>query len=223
MAIFALTCGGLITMADDHETAPADGAAAAEDKGRESVWMRIKLKSADGILEGLARADFDGITRNAQVMRQFGRLERWARVKDEDYLGYLDSFNRANEGLMRQAKRENLEGATLAFFELTNSCVRCHDVVRDNRQMLPDEGEKVTHSVEKATEYYVGGPQQGRPADGIIEAGTEVSLIETAGSYALVLTEDGVRGYVAIDALVKLSDDDDGTGDDGTGDDGTGE
>jgi hypothetical protein len=36
--------------------------------------------------------------------------------------------------LIRQADKENLDGAALAYVQLTLSCVNCHKVVRDSRQ-----------------------------------------------------------------------------------------
>ncbi len=34
---------------------------------------------------------------------------------------------------MRKAKDKNLDGVTLAYMDLTMSCVRCHQYVRDTR------------------------------------------------------------------------------------------
>ena len=51
------------------------------------------------------------------------------------------------------------------------------------------------------TPYYVSGPAQARPPEGVLRAGIRVRLLEQAGSHARVETGDGVRGYVASDAL----------------------
>ena len=61
-----------------------------------------------------------------------------------------------------------------------------------------------THSVVNETPFYLDGPQQARPADGVLAAGTEVTLVEASGSYALVTLPDGRRAYVATDSLVEL-------------------
>ncbi len=58
-----------------------------------------------------------------------------------------------------------------------------------------------THSVTVETAYYVTGPQQARPPDGRLAAGTLVRVVEDAGSYLRVETQDGVTAYVARDAL----------------------
>ena len=61
-----------------------------------------------------------------------------------------------------------------------------------------------THRVVNETPFYLDGPQQSRPADGVLAAGTEVTVVETSGSYALVTLPDDRRAYVATDSLVEL-------------------
>jgi len=58
-----------------------------------------------------------------------------------------------------------------------------------------------SHVIAAETEYYTTGPQQGRPPDGTFQAGTKVSVVENAGSYSIVESENGVRAYVATDSL----------------------
>ncbi|GEM_PF-6103886 len=64
---------------------------------------------------------------------------------------------------------------------------------------------KWTHQLAQAAEYYKDGPQQMRPPDGKLPAGTKVRLLRSAGSYVLVESERGVRAYVAADALKPLA------------------
>ena len=52
--------------------------------------------------------------------------------------------------------------------------------------------------------YYFDGPQQSRPPDGSLATGTEVAVLEKAGSYWLVLSEHGDRGFVAADHLKEI-------------------
>lgn len=63
---------------------------------------------------------------------------------------------------------------------------------------------KFTHVIAKETEYYITGPQQGRPPDGKFKAGTKVGLIEKAGSYSLVESENAVKAYVATESVTEL-------------------
>ena len=61
-----------------------------------------------------------------------------------------------------------------------------------------------THVVTLETEYYLDGPAQARPPDGSLEAGTKVALLEEAGSYCQVRTEDGIEAYISTDSLQPL-------------------
>ena len=62
-----------------------------------------------------------------------------------------------------------------------------------------------THVIAFDTAYYLDGPQQARPADGTLPAGTRVALVQEAGSYAVVRVEDGQQVYVAADSLQPLA------------------
>lgn len=63
-----------------------------------------------------------------------------------------------------------------------------------------------THTITTDTDYYLGGPQQARPPEGKMKAGTKVMLVEEAGSYCRVKSEDGVVGFVAVDSLKAVQD-----------------
>jgi hypothetical protein len=58
-----------------------------------------------------------------------------------------------------------------------------------------------THTITTDTEYYLDGPQQARPPEGKMKAGTKVKVVEEAGSYWRVKSEDGLVGFVAADSL----------------------
>lgn len=210
----------VVSQAEDHKQQPkkavagpteAEASDAQPEEGKkapanQSVWMRVKLNRSSGILEGLARADFEAIKQDTSIMKRFGRLERWARIKNEEYQEHLEDFEQATRDLMRQAEAENLEGTTLAFFQLTTTCVNCHRMVRDHEELFEkQEVEKITHVVKFDADYYLTGPQQGRPADGVFVDGTAVTVVKEAGSYWVVLSEDGIKAYVSADALKEIA------------------
>lgn len=58
-----------------------------------------------------------------------------------------------------------------------------------------------SHVVKVTSQYYMDGPQQGRPPDGEFATGTKVRLLQSAGSYSLVLSEEGTEAYVSSDVL----------------------
>ena len=106
-------------------------AALCEDKPS-SVIMARKLDHSKGILEGLATEDFELIATNAKVMSTFTQLESWFRADVPEYKAQLELFRVANKQVIRQAEAKNLDGASLAYVQLTLSCVQCHKVIRDH-------------------------------------------------------------------------------------------
>ncbi|MCA9131842.1 MAG: hypothetical protein KDA45_01750 [Planctomycetales bacterium] len=96
-----------------------------------SFWMQKKLDYSKSLLESLTKADFERLVEDAEHMRVLGRIEGFVRRKNPDYRAQLRTFELANQELIRQGKRGNSEGATLAFNQLTTSCVACHALLRE--------------------------------------------------------------------------------------------
>jgi uncharacterized protein YgiM (DUF1202 family) len=67
-----------------------------------------------------------------------------------------------------------------------------------------------THVVAVDTEYYLTGPQQPRPPEGTVSAGTKVTLLEEASSYCRVRSEGGIEAYVSTDSHKPLEHEKDG-------------
>ncbi len=105
----------------------------ADDKPEsDSFWMEQKLRLSQEILKGLANGDFDQIGKSAEVMRGLNRIEAFVRREPKGYRDYLRQFTLANDDLVLNAADENLAGATLAFNQLTISCVNCHRHLRES-------------------------------------------------------------------------------------------
>ncbi len=107
---------------------PAQGTGEPSDKA--SIWMKQKLRASQEILKGLADGDFNSIGANAQSMNLLEHLEKWVRADRPDYRTQLRLFEFADHELIRAASEKNLEAATLAYNQLTVSCVNCHKLVR---------------------------------------------------------------------------------------------
>jgi hypothetical protein len=113
--------------------AAADGQEQKKNESPEtqpSVWMRKKLEYSRNILAGLASEDFDKVAANAQSMQGMSRFEGFLRGKMPGYRTQLEVFQDANEEIIRQAQKDNIEGAALAYTQLTISCVNCHKQLR---------------------------------------------------------------------------------------------
>lgn len=102
-----------------------------EAEQKTSYWMKKKLDYSKEILAGLTQKDFESIRKNAGSMNALNQLEKWFRANTPEYRQQLQSFRSANEQLIAQAKDENLDGAAIAYLQLTLSCVHCHRLIRD--------------------------------------------------------------------------------------------
>lgn len=132
-----LGCGWLSLAAGADERAPAAAAAQPAPTGKEtekqaSVWMRKKLDYSQNILAGITSGDFELVRQNANAMRGLGRIEIFVRARTPGYKSQMQVFQEANDELLRQAQKENADGAALAFTQLTISCINCHKQIREN-------------------------------------------------------------------------------------------
>jgi hypothetical protein len=93
--------------------------------------MKQKVQASQAVLTGLANADFQAIGQNAAAMGVMEYFEKWQRADLPGYRTQLRLFEFANRELIRAAREKNIDAATLAFNQLTISCVNCHKIVRD--------------------------------------------------------------------------------------------
>jgi hypothetical protein len=107
---------------------------AASKEQTVSFWMKKKLDYSQNILAGIATADFDKIAENAEAMRHLSNIEGFIRGRTPGYRTQLHFFEESADEILRQAKKDNVEGAALAFTQLTVSCVNCHKQLRAEPQ-----------------------------------------------------------------------------------------
>jgi len=127
---FMAGCG--ITVAQDAES-PKNASGQPPSVTAEqpmSFWMEKKLDYSKRILEALTSGRYDEIEIQAEKMRVLGKIEGFVRGRSDSYATHLQSFDLAARELKRNAKAKNIEGATLAFNQLTTSCVTCHQSLR---------------------------------------------------------------------------------------------
>ncbi len=92
--------------------------------------MKQKLVASQNVLAGLTKGDFDMIAKNAKSMLVVGYLEKWVRADIPEYQKMTKDFEFANKSLVEAARDKNLDRATIAYVQLTFSCVDCHKIVR---------------------------------------------------------------------------------------------
>jgi hypothetical protein len=100
--------------------------------------MQMKLSHAQKILEGIALNDFNLIEKHADELIILSNKAEWHVLPTRDYLLQSNEFRRNAELLTKAAKGKNLDGATLAYVQLTMSCVSCHKHVREVRMARLD-------------------------------------------------------------------------------------
>jgi hypothetical protein len=96
-----------------------------------SFWMEKKLEYTQEILRGLAVGNLKDVAENGEQMRLLSKVEGWIRNRKPGYRAQFQAFEFANAEIVRNANAGNLDGAAMAFQQLTISCVSCHKILRD--------------------------------------------------------------------------------------------
>jgi hypothetical protein len=136
LAVVALVIAGWSAWAEQaSQPKPPSTKPAEKPDDAKNFWMKKKLEYTEHVLEGLATADFDSISKSATAMNRITQIENFTRRTNvEAYRTQLRAFRFANEELIRQADKQNIDGVALAFTQLTLSCVNCHKVLRDTKE-----------------------------------------------------------------------------------------
>lgn len=92
--------------------------------------MQFKLHFAQGVLEGITMENFSLIATNAQKLKGLSQSADWKLRATREYQRLTSDFERAAEALERSARNRNVDAATVAYFQLTTTCVTCHKYLR---------------------------------------------------------------------------------------------
>lgn len=107
-----------------------------------SYWMEKKLEYSQQALISLVTGDLEDVQLNATRLNLLNRVERFVRRKNPNYQKQLKSFDLVSADLATQANNKNIEGATLAFNQLTVSCVKCHQTLRADKGNSTAKGDE---------------------------------------------------------------------------------
>lgn len=130
--VVALLFAGLIVLPSSSSS--GDKKPDKEAKKQASIWMKSKTKLSQEILVGLTEGDFEKVEKNAKSLDFVHFFEVIFRANNDEYRQQTALFSSANKELIRQAGAKNIYGATLAYNQLTASCVQCHVVVRNAKK-----------------------------------------------------------------------------------------
>ena len=111
--------------AEEKNTAPATN--------KVSTFMRAKLLHSQKLLEALAFEDFDQMSKQSQEISLLSQESTWNVLETPEYIQQSTEFRRRADALTEAARNKNLEGASLAYVEMTLKCVQCHKYVRKAR------------------------------------------------------------------------------------------
>jgi cytochrome c556 len=104
-----------------------------QSKDPTSEVMRQKLGHSQQVLRGLALQDFGLIKTNAAKLVRLSQAGGWAVRQSPDYELFTMEFRRSAEALTAAADAGNIDAATVAYTQLTFSCVSCHKYMRTGR------------------------------------------------------------------------------------------
>jgi hypothetical protein len=102
----------------------------------QSKLMAEKLKQAQLLLDGLATNDFKKIGKSADELMLISKTAEFLAYNTREYQIHTNAFRRSLETISKKAEEKNLDGATLAYMDMTLNCVRCHQHTREVRNAI---------------------------------------------------------------------------------------
>jgi hypothetical protein len=137
-AIAAVACGYSLPAAQqqpqpkksDEPPAVSKTPQRTEQQRALSRFMQGKLTASQQVLEGLVIEDFDKITKGSIELQKIAEADQWRVSNDAIYRQHSAEYRRIGKRLQTAAEDKNLDGAALAWMEMTMSCIECHRFVR---------------------------------------------------------------------------------------------
>ena len=127
----ALLAISAIALTASHGSGQQKGKPDVPSQPNEAMVMQVKLKRRQALLEALAKEDYKALEENADSLVRISDSTAFMRAyKTDEYELEARVFRRAAATLAAKAKDRRLDGATLAYTEMTLSCVRCHNHFR---------------------------------------------------------------------------------------------
>jgi cytochrome c556 len=131
----ALAAVGLFVAASAHGLAQKPKDPPPPQLPSEAEMMKVKLKRAQALLEALAKEDYKTLEESATALGSISKAAEFLRAyKTEEYEFQARVFQKSADTLAEKAKARNLDGATLAYLDMTRSCVACHSHFRGRKR-----------------------------------------------------------------------------------------
>ena len=94
-------------------------------------FMRQKLQASNLILEGLCTENLKMVSEGSDTLMKMSREEHWRVSNDMMYRRYSTEFTQAVEELQKEAESNDIDGASMAWVNVTMKCLKCHKWVRN--------------------------------------------------------------------------------------------
>ncbi len=107
-----------------------DRTGATQQSALKEVMMQ-KLRASQLLLEGMAQGDFNKVGTQADTLIRLSKTAEWSVRKTPRYELHTNEFRRAAETIAEKARAKNIDGVALGYVDMTLSCVRCHQYVRE--------------------------------------------------------------------------------------------
>ena len=108
------------------------------EKTKLTELMQRKLVNAQKVLAAVATNDFKAIRKHAEELIDISKEAEFKVLKTPRYELLAEDFRRAAGELVQSAKDRNVDGASLAYVQMSLSCFKCHKHVREVRMARAD-------------------------------------------------------------------------------------
>jgi cytochrome c556 len=136
--LLAFAVAGLLALTAGHGLAQKPKEQPKPDTPQlpnEAQVMRVKLERAQAVLGALAKEDFKTLADSADSLVKISKATEFLRAyKTEEYEFQTRVFQKSAETLAAKARDKNLDGAALAYIDMTQSCVACHSHFRGKKR-----------------------------------------------------------------------------------------
>ena len=96
--------------------------------------MRQKLDHAQALPGAVVLGDHAQVERIAGELVLLSEASTWSPLQTPQYLHHAANFREAARSLAEEARARDIDGVSLAYMEMTLSCVQCHKHVRGARR-----------------------------------------------------------------------------------------
>ena len=116
-----------------EKSAKQKGSADKQDELARSLhrFIRHKMQASNLILEGLCMDDMKSVADGAQSLLKMPSEAKWRVSNDVMYRRYSSEFVQAVEELQKEAEENDIDGASMAWVNVTMKCLKCHKWVRN--------------------------------------------------------------------------------------------